>query len=278
MTIRDSEPLLTIEHLVVDYRGRRRSLPVRASDDVSLSIEAGETLGLVGESGSGKSTIGNAVLGFTPVSGGRIAFAGEDITQVGAARRRQLTKDIQVIFQNPYASLNPALTIGQTLSEPLRAHGIATDAADRRARIERWLDVVGLPAAAAQKYPSDFSGGQRQRIAIARALLVEPRLVVCDEAVSALDLSIQAQILNLLAELQQRTGVSYLFITHDLAVVEHVAHRLAVLHYGRVVESGATADVLASPQNDYTRNLLDAVPSPDPVVQRARRSRKTLLR
>ncbi|MEV7610952.1 ATP-binding cassette domain-containing protein [Microbacterium sp. NPDC089320] len=267
-------PLMSIENLVVDYRARRRGQSVRASDDVSLQIAPGETLGLVGESGSGKSTIGNAVLGFTPASSGRIVFDGEDITHASAARRRQLTKDIQVVFQNPYASLNPALTIGQTLSEPLRAHGIATKAADRDARIATWLDVVGLPAAAAQKYPADFSGGQRQRIAIARALLVEPRLVVCDEAVSALDLSIQAQILNLLRDLQQRTGVSFLFITHDLAVVEHVAHRLAVLHRGRVIESGATADVIGSPQDPYTRRLLDAVPSPDPVVQRARRLRK----
>lgn len=275
MTETTQQPLLSIDHLVVEYRGRRRGPAVRASDDVSLHVGAGETLGLVGESGSGKSTIGNTVLGFTPATSGRITFAGEDVTHVTPARRRALTKDIQVIFQNPYASLNPALTIGQTLSEPLRAHGIATTAAERNARIARWLEVVGLPATAAQKYPADFSGGQRQRIAIARALLVEPRLVVCDEAVSALDLSIQAQILNLLMELQQRTGVSYLFITHDLAVVEHVAHRLAVLHHGRVVESGDTADILASPQNAYTRNLIDAVPSPDPTEQRARRDRKT---
>lgn len=275
MNATDATPLLDVKNLIVEYRGRRRGAAVRATDDVTLQIAQGETLGLVGESGSGKSTIGNTVLGFTPVTAGSIAFAGEDITSAPPARRRALTKDIQVIFQNPYGSLNPALTIGQTLSEPLRAHGIAPGASDRRARIAHWLDVVGLPLAAAQKYPADFSGGQRQRIAIARALLVEPRLVVCDEAVSALDLSIQAQILNLLTELQQRTGVSYLFITHDLAVVEHVAHRLAVLHRGRVVESGETVEVLASPQNAYTRNLIDAVPSPDPLAQRARRLRKT---
>lgn len=275
MTAQDAHPLLEIADLVVEYRGRRRGQIVRASDAVSLRVGEGETLGIVGESGSGKSTIGNVVLGFTPPTAGRITFAGEDITHATPVRRRQLTKDIQVIFQNPFGSLNPALTIEQILAEPLRAHRMENNAATRRARIEHWLNVVGLPKSAAQRYPGDFSGGQRQRIAIARALLVEPRLVVCDEAVSALDLSIQAQVINLLMDLQARTGVSYLFITHDLAVVEHVAQRIAVLHHGRVVETGSTKDIIHHPANEYTRSLIEAVPSPDPAVQRARRLERT---
>ncbi|MDR0416238.1 MAG: ATP-binding cassette domain-containing protein [Propionibacteriaceae bacterium] len=262
---------LAVTDLVVEYRRGRRLPPVRATDHVSFSIEAGETLGLVGESGSGKSTLGDAILGFAPVVSGSVAFRGEDILRASAARRRQLTRDIQVIFQNPYGSLNPSKTIGDTLTEPLRCHRLA----DRRgalAKAAEWLELVGLDASALPKYPTDFSGGQRQRVAIARALILEPQLVICDEAVSALDLSIQAQVLNLLTDLKGRLGVTYLFITHDMAVVAYMADRVAVLHHGRLVEIGDARDLTSHPTDPYTQALIAAAPLPDPVEQRRRRS------
>jgi ABC-type glutathione transport system ATPase component len=269
-----AQPLLQVSDLTVEYpRGLRRE-PLRANDGISIAIGASETLGIVGESGSGKSTLGDAVLGFAPVVAGTIVFEGERIEHASASRRRALTKDIQVIFQNPYGSLNPSKPIGQILGEPLAVHRLASRA-EIPARVGTWLETVGLSREAARRYPSDFSGGQRQRIAIARALLVEPKLVVCDEAVSALDLSIQAQILNLLMELQQRLGVSYLFITHDMAVVEHMSDRIAVMHHGRVIEQGDAHDVVSNPTNEYTRALISAAPSPDPSIQRARRRERT---
>jgi ABC-type glutathione transport system ATPase component len=240
---------------------------------VSIGIGNGGTLGLVGESGSGKSTLGDAVLGFAPVASGEIYFKGEEIAHAGAARRRELTRLIQPIFQNPFGSLNPARTIGQTLREPLLAHGMAGSAEATRT-VERWLDIVGLPPESAGRYPADFSGGQRQRVAIARALIVEPELIVCDEAVSALDLSIQAQVLNLLADLQRTTGVSYLFISHDMAVVEYMADHIAVLHHGKIVEQGVAEQIAKHPSQEYTRALLAAVPLPDPALQRARKAER----
>jgi ABC-type glutathione transport system ATPase component len=263
--------LLEVADLVVEYRRGRRLPPVRATDHVTLSIKAGETLGLVGESGSGKSTLGDAILGFAPVVSGSVTFRGEDILHATAARRRALTRDLQVVFQNPYGSLNPSKTIGDTLTEPLRCHRLA----DRRqavAKAAEWLELVGLDASALPKYPADFSGGQRQRVAIARALILEPQLVVCDEAVSALDLSIQAQILNLLTDLKDRLGVTYLFITHDMAVVAYMADRIAVLHQGRLVEVGDAGAVTSQPSDPYTRALIAAAPLPDPVEQRRRRA------
>jgi len=268
------EPLLEVTELTVSYRRGFRRPPLLANNGVSVTLGRGQTLGIVGESGSGKSTLGDAVLGFAPIASGSIRFAGEELVGATARRRRELTKNIQVIFQNPYASLNPAKPIGQTLSEPLAAHGLAHGAAARE-RVARWLDIVGLSPDAAERYPRDFSGGQRQRIAIARALLVEPDLVVCDEAVSALDLSIQAQILNLLLDLQARLGVSYLFITHDMAVVEHMSSRIAVMHRGLIIEEGPAHEIVHSPTADYTRALLEAAPSPDPRVQRERRRERT---
>lgn len=271
------ERILNVENLTVEYasHGWGDHKIVRANDDISIHINAGETLGIVGESGSGKSTLGDAILGFAPVTQGTITFQGEDISHASPKRRRELTREIQVIFQNPFGSLNPSRTIGQILAEPLLAHGLESDSAARSRKILEWLDMVGLPASSAGRYPGDFSGGQRQRVAIARALLVEPELVVCDEAVSALDVSIQAQVLNLLMDLQKRLGVSYLFITHDLAVVEHISQRIAVMHRGRIVETGETHDVITSPREEYTRALLDAVPSPDPTEQRRRRRERT---
>jgi ABC-type oligopeptide transport system ATPase subunit len=269
-----TDRLLEIQDLTVEYRRSRRASVVRALDDVSLHIEPGETLGLVGESGSGKSTLGNVVLGLVAPSQGTVRFEGRDITRVGTRERRRLSRSIQVIFQDPYSSLNPARTIGQTLAEPLMAHTKLPRPEVAR-RVAEILGRVGLPGDAASRYPAHFSGGQRQRIAIARALMASPRLVICDEAVSALDLSVQAQVLNLLRALQAELSLSYLFISHDLAVVRHVSHRIAVLYQGRIVEVGSAEQVSKSPSHPYTRALLSAAPVPDPDAQRARRVART---
>jgi oligopeptide/dipeptide ABC transporter ATP-binding protein len=261
--------LLELDELSVDYPLGRGRPALRAVDQVSLSIDAKETLGLVGESGSGKSTTGRAILGRAPVVAGAVRFAGRDITHPPKVVRRELSASIQMVFQDPYSSLNPARTIGQALAEVLRPHGVPQNVAADRVRT--LLDCVGLPAEAASRYPPQFSGGQRQRIAIARALMVSPRLVICDEPVSALDISVQAQVLNLLRDLQDTFELSYLFISHDIAVVRHVSQRVAVMYRGRIVELGAAEAVCAEPAHPYTRLLLDAVPVPDPVVQWKRR-------
>jgi oligopeptide/dipeptide ABC transporter ATP-binding protein len=266
-----AEPLLEIHGLTVTYRRGRGRPPLTALTNVDLTVAPGETLSIVGESGSGKTTLGNAVLGLVAPTAGSIHFAGEDITAASTRRRRQLTEDIQVVFQDPHGSLNPARTVGQTLEEPLLAHR-PMSRAQRRAEVAAALDRVGLDHDAASRYPAEFSGGQLQRIAIARALMLSPHLVVCDEAVSALDLSIQAQILNLLRQLQHDLGLSYLFISHDLAVVRHVSDRVAVLYHGRLMETGTASDVCDQPVHPYTRALLAAAPVPDPVEQRRRRA------
>jgi peptide/nickel transport system ATP-binding protein len=258
--------LLETSDLVVRYRGR----PAAAVDGVTLAVGRGETLALVGESGSGKSTLGNAILGLVGAVSGTITFDGQDITHANPRTRRALTRHIQPIFQDPYSSLNPVRPIGKALAEPLRAHA-KLDATTVKARVAAALEQVGLPPAAAGLYRAQFSGGQRQRIAIARALLLSPRLVVCDEPLSALDLSVQAQVLNLLKALQRDLGLSYLFITHDLAIVPHIAHRVAVLYQGQIVETGTVASVCGQPSHPYTRRLIAAAPVPDPVEQRARR-------
>lgn len=266
------QPLLEIEGLDVTLRNRGvRGGMRRILRNINLDIRAGETVGLVGESGSGKSTLGRAVLGLTPVAAGRISFAGEDITHLGKAGRRRLTSGIQVIFQDPYSSLSPSLTVGDTLAEPLRASGLTRR--DAMQRIETLLDLVHLPSDAAGRYPREFSGGQRQRIAIARALAREPRFVVCDEPVSALDLTTQAQILELMIELQERTGVAYLFISHDLDVVRVMSHRIAVMYQGEIIERGDCAQITTAPQHPYTERLLFASPIPDPAAQSARRAK-----
>jgi oligopeptide/dipeptide ABC transporter ATP-binding protein len=264
-----AEPLLEIRGLTVTYRRGRHQAPLTALDNVDLDVVAGETLSVVGESGSGKTTLGNAILGLVTPSAGSLRFAGEDIT-APSRRRRQLTQDIQVVFQNPHGSLNPVRTIGQTLEEPLLAHR-AMNRAHRRAEVAAALERVGLDSAAAARYPAQFSGGQLQRVAIARALMLSPRLLVCDEAVSALDLSIQAQILNLLRRLQRELGLSYLFISHDLAVVRHVSDRVAVFYRGRMMEAGPAREVCDRPSHPYTQALLAAAPVPDPAQQRERR-------
>jgi ABC-type glutathione transport system ATPase component len=264
--------LLEVRGLRVEYR-RGRGRPCRvALRDVSLTVAAGETLALVGESGSGKSTLGNAVLGLVRAAAGTIAFRGEDITDASAQRRRALTRHIQAVFQDPYGSLNPARSIGQTLAEPLRAHERVSKAA-AEASVAAALKRVGLSPAAAHLYPDQFSGGQRQRIAIARALMASPELIICDEPLSALDLSVQAQVLNLLKRLQRELSVSFLFISHDLAVVRHIADRAVVLYRGQVVETGPAQQVCERPSHPYSRALMAATPLPDPVRQRERRTR-----
>ncbi|MFC0534209.1 ABC transporter ATP-binding protein [Phytohabitans kaempferiae] len=272
------QPLLELLDLTVDYRagtGRRRRA-LRAVDQVSLTLAAGQTLGLVGESGSGKSTIGNAVLGLTAVTSGQILFRGQDIAHATAARRRDLSRHLQVVFQDPYSSLNPSRTIGQTLTDPLRAHG-GTSRAEAAARVGDLLERVGLNADAAGRYPGQFSGGQRQRIAIARALVLEPELIICDEPTSSLDLSVQAQVLNLLQDLQDKLNVGYLFISHDIGVIRHLSHNVAVLLHGHLVEYGAVDAVADHPAHPYTRTLLAATPVADPRHQAARRAARGRL-
>ena len=267
-------PLLEIDALTVDFpQPGWRSPKLRAVDDVTIAVDQGETVGLVGESGSGKSTIARSVLGLVRPSSGRVRFAGQDMSALSAAARRAAAADLQVVFQDPYSSLNPMRRVGQALAEPLEvqrrlSRGQAT------AEIGRLLARVGLPHDAAHRYPHRFSGGQRQRIAIARALSLSPRLIVCDEPVSALDVSTQAQVLTLLAELQEEFGLAYLFIAHNLAVVRHVAHRIVVLYGGRTMETGPAAALVDHPQHPYTRALLAAVPVTDPGEQRRRRERR----
>jgi oligopeptide/dipeptide ABC transporter ATP-binding protein len=262
-------PLLEVRDLVVQYDAGRHWPPLRAVDGVSFTVASAETVGLVGESGSGKTTIGRAILGLTPPHEGTITLKGADITRVGHAERRRLSAVLQVVFQDPYSSLNPTRTVGQTLGETLRVQGASR--LESAARVRELLELVGLPAEAANRYPGHFSGGQRQRIAIARALMAKPQIVICDEPASALDLSVQAQVLNLLRELQDELHLSYLFIAHDLAVVRHLSHRIIVLYSGRVMEQGDAATVYGSPLHPYTQALLAAAPVPDPDEQRRRR-------
>ncbi len=240
---------------------------VKAVDGVDLDIEEGKTVGLVGESGCGKSTLGRALLKLGPVTEGSVLFDGVDVASLtGKALRRQ-RQNMQMVFQDPLSSLNPRQSVETLLTVPLRAHGIDYD---RKTRVRELLDQVGLPPTAAQKYPHEFSGGQRQRIGIARAIALEPRFVIADEPVSALDVSIQAQVLNLLEELQEQLGLTYLVIAHDLAVVRHVSDEVAVMYLGSVVEQAASDDLYARPLHPYTRALMSAVPVPDPVVERTR--------
>jgi len=271
-----TEPLLVVDDLVVEYPAkgvRRRAF--RALKGVCLDIRPGETVGLVGESGSGKSTLGRAVLGLAPVTGGSITFSGRDIGHLHPRERRAMSSEIQVVFQDPYSSLNPSLTIEQTLTEPLMVRRMPKK--DAAARVRNLLDQVKLPRDALTRLPREFSGGQRQRIAIARALALSPTLVVCDEPVSALDLSTQARVLDLFKEIQESTGVAYLFISHDLTVVRHLSHRVAVMYHGEIVEYGDGNQVTAKPAHPYTQRLLLASPVPDPARQEQRRMERRAL-
>jgi peptide/nickel transport system ATP-binding protein/oligopeptide transport system ATP-binding protein len=260
-----SMPLLSVRHLSTwfpVYGGvmRRRTGEIKAVDDVSFDIAAGQTVGLVGESGSGKTTVGRTLLKLTPATSGQVLYEGRDILPLPEKEFRPLRKDLQMIFQDPFGSLNPRMTVGAILSEPLEIHFPSMTKDDRRARVAELLRLVGLPADAMSRYPHEFSGGQRQRIGIARALAVKPRFIVCDEPVSALDVSVQAQIVNLLKDLQEQLGIAYLFIAHDLAVVEHMSDHVIVMHRGRIVESAPAGVIYADPQHEYTKTLLAAVP------------------
>lgn len=267
--------LLTISDLEVVYKGKGRKKDFRAIKGVSLDIRPGECVGLVGESGCGKTTLGRAVLGLAPVTSGSIQLNGEEISKAKRAQRKELAKKIQVVFQDPYSSLNPSMTIEEILSEPLVVRNWKKDAAVKR--IGELLDAVGLPANSLDRRPREFSGGQRQRVAIARALALEPELIICDEPVSALDLTTQMKVLELFLEIQQRTGVAYLFISHDLAVVRHLSHRIAVMYGGEIVEWGEGDQVSSAPTHPYTQRLLMSSPVPDPIEQRKRRLERRAL-
>ena len=263
------EPLLQVDDLVVRFPVGHGQV-VHAVEGVSFHIGRGETLGLVGESGSGKSTTGFTVLHrHRPVSG-RIAFEGREITDAHGKELRALRRDMQIVFQDPYASLNPRMKVGELVGEPLVVHGVESKGTALDKRVAELLELCGLPAVSAERYPNAFSGGQRQRIAIARALALNPKLIVADEAVSALDVSIQAQIINLFVDLQQEAGLSYLFISHNLAVVRHIAHRIMIMYAGKIMELGPSAEIFGRPLNPYTEALLSAAPVANPKVERSR--------
>lgn len=259
-----SEAILIANHLVKTYTQRSGRFGfgttlVKALDDVSISLRAGTTLAVVGESGSGKSTLARCLLQLQPLDSGEVLFAGQDLSRLDASALRAVRKNLQMVFQDPFASLNPRMRVGELVGEGLLIHGIG-NAAEQQKQVAAMLKRVGLSEADMQKYPHEFSGGQRQRIGIARALVLQPKVVVCDEPVSALDVSIQAQILLLLNELQQEMALSYIFISHDLRVVRHIADDIVVMHRGKVVEQGKVVDIYQQPQHEYTKNLLAAIP------------------
>jgi peptide/nickel transport system ATP-binding protein/oligopeptide transport system ATP-binding protein len=266
--------LLEVKNLVKHFVAERSLLGrpkgfIKAVDGVSFSVDAGKTLALVGESGCGKSTLSRLVLRLIEPDSGGIRFEGRDLLALDANQLRAFRRKAQIIFQDPYASLNPRMTVGQILSEPLALHDLVPSAG-RRERVEQLLRLVGLEPRFAQRYSHEFSGGQRQRVAIARALAVEPKLIVCDEPVSALDVSIRSQILNLLRDLQERLGLAYIFVSHDLAVVRHIADRVAVMNFGNIVEIAETQSLFAAPRHPYSRALLSAIPVPKPQAKRSR--------
>ena len=266
-------PLLEVRHLVKEF-GRRGGLllkasVVRAVNDVSFAIDEGETFGLVGESGSGKTTTGRCILRLIEPTSGEVRFNGEDVLSFSRSRMRQARRDMQIVFQDPYSSLNPRMRVGAIVEEPLIIHHIGSKP-ERRARVRELFELVGLDPAQLARYPHQFSGGQRQRIGLARALALNPSLVIADEPVSALDVSVQAQVVNLLMDLQERLKLTYLFIAHDLRLVRHICSRVAVMYLGRIVEMGPTEQLFEAPAHPYTRALLSAIPVPDPAAVRQR--------
>ena len=267
--------LLEVKNLKVHFPVKhglfsRARETVKAVDDVSFTIAPGETLGLVGESGCGKTTLGRAILRLLEPTAGQILLEGEDITKMNGSTLRVRRRKFQMIFQDPYGSLNPRMTVEQIVGEALDIHKLTESKSARQKRIFELLKAVGLDSAYAQRYPHEFSGGQRQRIGIARALAVEPKLIICDEPVSALDVSVQAQIINLLQDLQQQRGIAYLFIAHDLAVVEHISHRVLVMYLGKIVEASEAKSLIREPQHPYTQALISAIPEVDPETRRKR--------
>jgi len=274
------------EHIepLLDVRGLKTYFPIRsgllqrvtdhfkAVDDVSFKIGKGETLGLVGESGCGKTTVGRTLLRLVPATAGTVSFEGRDVFTASGSELQKLRGNMQIVFQDPAGSLNPRMRIASIVGEPLLIHKMVTDKDELRERVESLLERCGMPRAAADRYPHEFSGGQRQRIGIARALALEPKFIVCDEPTSALDVSIQAQVINLLMDLQSEFGLSYLFISHDMAVIQHVCKRIAVMYKGKIVEEGTREDIIGNPQHLYTQSLLSAVPEPNP-----RRTKKRVV-
>ena len=271
-----TEPILELKDVKTHFpvqRGflfRRHAGTVKAVDGVSLSVQRGEVLGLVGESGCGKSTLARTIMQLVPTTGGTVLLEGKNLTQGTSSSVQTIRRDLQMVFQDPYASLNPRMTVFATLAEPMLVHRICP-AHEVGARVARLMELVGLAPRFMQKYPHEFSGGQRQRIAIARALALDPKVIIADEPVSALDVSIQAQILNLLAGLVRKMGLSLVFIAHDLSVVKHISDRVAVMYLGKIVELGPAVDVIERPRHPYTRALVSAIPVPDPDIERTRR-------
>ncbi len=270
-----AKPLLDVVDLKTHFPVRTGVLQritgwVKAVDGVSFNIGKGQTLGLVGESGCGKTTVGRTLLRLIPATEGTVTFEGRNVLEANAKEMRRLRQQMQIIFQDPAGSLNPRMRISAIVGEPLEVHGLIKDKAELRHRVEELLERCGMPKAAADRYPHEFSGGQRQRIGIARALALDPKFIVCDEPTSALDVSIQAQIINLLTDLQSEFGLSYLFISHDMAVIQHVCKEIAVMYRGKIVEHGQREQILGEPRHDYTRSLLSAVPEPDPRSERKR--------
>ena len=269
-----SEPILQVEHLKTYFAtgGRFGKHPVvKAVNDVSFSIGHHETLGLVGESGCGKSTLGRTIVKINQPTGGKIYFEGKDITSLKGKELKDFRRDVQMIFQDPYASLNSRMTVGEIIREPMEIHGLYGSTKERDEKVCQLLETVGLKPDHIRRYPHAFSGGQRQRICISRALALNPKFIICDEPISALDVSIQAQIINLLQKIQEDTGISYLFIAHDLGAVKHISHRIGVMYLGSLVELGDSDELYHNPKHPYTQALLQSIPIPDPKVERAKK-------